>query len=153
MKLNPLDAHDRFSFLKEQSFDIGECCQDLLNKKPYGDIPFYAFVHTRTEDDGVTQRVIWQPRLTKPKASPNTMLFKLYQPDIVKVLWMIPKPELWKSFERGKMTENQTIAESIYKFRTAKEELEKREDDDLTDEQVDKVYEAIAMDAKIKRTR
>lgn len=154
MKINPLDAHDRYSFFTQQEFDIGSCCQDLINKRPFGDIPFYAYVHFRTEDGSTDQRCIWQPRLTKPKAGPNTMLFKLYPgSDIVKIIWMIPKPELWKSFQKGLMTENKVIAESIHKFRTDPQALEAKEDDDLSDEQIDKVYEALAMDAKIKRKK
>lgn len=154
MKLNPLDAHDRYTYLTQQNFDIGECCQDLVNKRPFGDIPFYAYVHFRTEDNSSDVRAIWQPRLTKPKVGSNTMLFKLYPgSDIVKVIWMIPKPELWKSFERGKMTQNQTIAESIHKFRTDPDSLMQKEDDDLSDEQIDKVYAALAMDAQIKRIK
>lgn len=151
MKLNHLDAHDRYENFIQQSFDISECCQDLLNKRPFGDIPFYAFAHARTEEDGVTKRLVWQPRLTKPQAQENSMLFKLYQPDIVKVIWMIPAKELWANFERGKMTQNQLIWESIVKFRSDKKKLEAKEDDDLTDEQAAKVYEAISMHAKIKR--
>ena len=151
MKINHLDAHDRFESFIQQRFDISECCQDMLNKKPFGDIPFYAFAHARTDDDGLTKRLVWQPRLTKPKAQENSMLFKLYPPDMVKVIWMIPASELWATFERGKMTQNQLIWESIQKFKTDKKKLEANEDDDLTDEQIAKVYEAISLDAKIKR--
>jgi hypothetical protein len=68
MKLDRLDVHDRYEHFTKQDFDIGECCQDLINKRPFGDYPFYIFAHTRTDDDGVTKRLIWQPRLTKPKA-------------------------------------------------------------------------------------
>ena len=69
MKLNRLETHDRYQHLTKQSFDIAECCQDLINQRPFGDHPFYIFAHPRTEEDGVTKRLIWQPRLTKPKVS------------------------------------------------------------------------------------
>jgi len=151
MKLNPLDAHDRFESFVQQRFDISECCQDMLNKRPFGDVPFYAFAHTRTDEDGVTKRLIWQPRLTKPKAQENSMLFKLYQPDLVKVIWMLPAQELWANFERGKMTQNQLIYESIQNFKTDRKALEAKEDDDLSDEQIDKIYQALALDAKIRQ--
>ena len=63
MKINPLDAHDRLKHFNNQDFDIGQCCQDLINKRPFGNHPFYIFAHPRTADDGVTKILIWQPRL------------------------------------------------------------------------------------------
>ena len=149
MKINRLDAHDRLDYFTKQSFDIGECCQDLINKRPFGDHPFYIFAHARTDDDGVTKRLIWQPRLTKPKAQTNSMLFKAYPgTDTIKVIWMIPARELWASFEKGKLTENKTVYDSINHFRDAKHKLEAKEDDDLTDEQIDLIYKEISWKAK-----
>ncbi len=57
MKINRLDAHDRYEHLTKQSFDIGECCQDLIDKRPFGDHDFYIFAHARTDDDGFTKRL------------------------------------------------------------------------------------------------
>lgn len=153
MKINPLDAHDRFEHLKKQSFDIGECCQDLINKKPFGDHPFYIFAHARTDEDGVTKRLIWQPRLTKPKAQTNSMLFKAYPgTDLIKVIWMIPARELWGQYDKGKMTENKTVSESIHDFQFNRDKLEERENDDMTDEQVDAIYREISLNAnKVKQ--
>lgn len=114
MKVDILDAHDRYQHFTKQSFDISECCEDLIKKKPFGDHPFYIFAHARTEEDGVTKRLIWQPRLTKPKAQTNSMLFKAYPgTDMIKVIWMIPARELWGQFEYGKMTQNQTVIEQF----------------------------------------
>lgn len=151
MRIDRKDAHDRFEHFTRQGFNISECCQNMLDQRPFGDIPFYCYVHSRTDEDGVTTRLIWQPRLTKPKASPNTMLFKLYPPDIVKVLWMLPKRELWEQFEKGKMMQNKTVIDSIQAYRSDRKALEAREPDDLSDEQINKVYEAVRMDAQIKR--
>lgn len=149
VKVDPLDAHDRYQYLLKQSFNIGECCQDLINQRPFGDHPFYIFAHARTLDDGVTKTIIWQPRLTKPKAQTNSMLFKAYpKTDIVKVIWMIPARELWEQFEHGKMTQSQIVAESIYHFRNARKKLEAKEDDDLDDETIDKIYTEICLSAK-----
>lgn len=149
MKINRLDAHDRYQHLTKQSFDIGECCQDLINKRPYGDHPFYIFAHARTDDDGVTKRLIWQPRLTKPKAQTNSMLFKAYPgTDLVKVIWMIPAREMWGQYNKGLLTQNQTVVDSIYAFQFNRNKLEEREDDDMTDEQVDAVYKEISSNAK-----
>ena len=90
LKVDPFETHDRYEHFKKQNFDIGECCQDLINKRPFGDYPFYIFAHTRTDDDGVTKRMIWQPRLTKPQAQTNSMLFKAYpSTDNVKIIWSL----------------------------------------------------------------
>ncbi len=166
MKINRLDAHDRFQHFTKQSFDISECCQDLINQRPFGNHPFYIFAHTRTigmdeklklflsgkyksMEDVPEKTLIWQPRLTKPEAQSNSMLFKAYPgTDVIKVIWMIPAPELWSSYAKGKITENKTISESIEMFKTDKKKLEEKEDDDMTEEQIDKIYKEISRNAK-----
>jgi hypothetical protein len=145
MKVDVLDAHDRYKHFTKQNFDISECCQDLINKRPFGDCPFYIFAHARTDDDGVTKRLLWQPRLTKPKAQSNSMLFKAYPgSDIIKVIWMIPAPELWTQYQKGLVTANETICESIHNFINNKSKLEAKEDDDLEDFEIDAIYEEIS---------
>jgi hypothetical protein len=145
MKINILDAHDRYRHFTKQSFDISECCQDLINQKPFGNHPFYIFAHARTDDDGVTKRLIWQPRLTKPKAQSNSTLFKSYpSTDVIKVIWMIPARELWGQFDKGLLTENKIVSESIYNFQHHREKLEAKEPDDLSDEQIDAIYTEIS---------
>lgn len=152
MKINPLDAHDRYEYVTKQSFDIAECCQDLINKRPFGDHPFYIFAHTRTEDDGANKRLIWQPRLTKPRAQTNSMLFKAYPgTDIIKVIWMIPSRELWEQYSKGKMTQNKTVSDSIHDFQFNRNKLEEREDDDMTDTQIDAIYREISLNAAKQR--
>lgn len=149
MKVNILDAHDRFQHFKKQSFNIAECCQNLINKRPFGDHPFYIFAHSRTDEDGSTKRLIWQPRLTKPKADTNSMLFKVYPgSDVIKVIWMIPAPEMWKQFQKGNLTENKTICESIDMFINHRYKLEVKEDDDLSDDQINAIYRQISFDSK-----
>lgn len=152
MKIDRLDAHDRFEHFTKQSFDIGECCQDLINKRPFGDYPFYIFAHARTDEDGVTKRLIWQPRLTKPRAQTNSMLFKAYPgTDVIKVIWMIPAPELWSQYAKGLMTQNKTVSESINDFQHNRNKLEEKEDDDLSDEKIDSIYKEISANARRKQ--
>jgi hypothetical protein len=149
MKINPLDAHDRFTFFTKQDFDIGACCQSLVDQRPFGDYPFYIFAHCRTDDDGVTKRMIWQPRLTKPKAQTNSMLFKAYPgTDTIKVIWMIPARELWDTFKKGRLTENKLIYESIIAFEQQRAKLEAREEDDLSDLVIDKIYRDLGKNAR-----
>ncbi len=152
MKINILDAHDRLDHLVNQDFSISECCQDLINKRPFGNYPFYIFAHTRTDEDGFTKRLIWQPRLTKPKAQSNSMLFKACPgTDMIKVIWMIPASELWEQYEKGLLTENKTVSESIHNFRYNRDKLEAREDDDLTDKQIDAIYTEISCNASYEK--
>ena len=149
MKINPLDAHDRYEHFTKQSFDIAECCQDLINKRPFGNHPFYIFAHARTDDDGVTKRLLWQPRLTKPKAQTNSMLFKAYPgTDVIKVIWMIPARELWDQYQKGKLTQNKTVSESIHDFEFNRQKLEQREEDDLSDDKIDAIYSEMSRNAK-----
>lgn len=154
MKVDRLEAHDRYQHFTKQSFDIGECCADVIKNRPqeFGNRPFYIFAHTRTDDDGVTQRLIWQPRLTKPQAQTNSMLFKAYPPgDTLKVIWILPKPELWSQYIQGLICENKAVSESINAFKINKADLEAPEHDDCTEEQAKAIYTEIARNAAAKK--
>lgn len=165
MKINRGDAHDRFDFFRKQEFSIGDCCQNLINKRPFGDHPFYIFAHARTIGldekiklyssgqyetlDKVPEKtIIWQPRLTKPKAQTNSMLFKAYSgTDVIKIIWIIPPPEMWDQYKKGNMTESETVCISIHDFEHNREQLEAREEDDLSDEAIDRIYREISAEA------
>ncbi len=149
MKLDRLETHDRYQHFTKQQFDIGECCQNLINQRPFGEHAFYIFAHSRTDDDGTSKRLIWQPRLTKPKAQTNSMLFKAFPgTDVINVLWIIPSRELWDQFAMGQMLENQTVIDSIFKFQYDRETLEKKDLDDLPDHVIDQIYTEISQQAK-----
>ncbi len=152
MKLNRLETHDRYQQFTKQSFNIAECCQDLINQRPFGNYPFYIFAHTRTDEDGVTKRLIWQPRLTKPKSQTNSMLFKAYPgTDKVKIIWMLPTRELWDQYKKGNVTESETVLYSIDMFENHRNLLDAKEDDDLTDERIDQIYRDLSIEAKQKK--
>jgi hypothetical protein len=183
MLINRLDAHDRLEHLSDQSVDISKSCQDLINKKPFGNYPFYIFAHKREIEaderismynqdltasltdmshkrrwmslkDVPTARLIWQPRLTKPKAQTNSMLFKGYPgTDNIKVIWIIPPRELWAQYTKDKLTENKVVCESVHDFEHNRAKLEAPDDDDLNDEQIDAVYRELQRDAKRQRNR
>jgi hypothetical protein len=154
LKVNRLDAHDRLLSFKKKAFDIGECCQNMIDQRPFGDRPFYIFAHARTDDDGVNKRLIWQPRLTKPKAQTNSMLFKAYPgTDHIKVIWMIPERSMWNEFKQGKMFEDQIVADSIFKFENDRASLEHREADDLSDKEIDAIYRQIGASARQAASR
>jgi hypothetical protein len=167
MKLNIHETHDRYKHFVKQDFSISECVQDLINKRPFGNYPFYIFAHARTEEDGVTKRMIWQPRLTKPKSQTNSMLFKGYPgSDNVAVFWIIPSEELitidlfddkgnfigrrYKTIDelrQNKMFENKITLESSIDYIYNRKKLDKAEDDDLSDVQIDGIYKELAIQA------
>lgn len=166
MKLNRLETHDRLEHFLKQSFEISDCCQDIVNKRPFGNHPFYIYAHARTipEDErfklyvsGAYQTydqvplksIVWQPRLTKPKADTNSMLFKAYPgTDNIKIIWMIPEEGQWYLFKKGMMTEDNTIYDSIQAYKYDRSLLEAPENDDLPDWQIDNIYREVAMNAK-----
>ena len=149
-------------------------CQDIIDRRPFGDIPFYIFAHSRTigldekcdlynkdlnnflsissytrlyqtMDQVPEKRLIWQPRLTKPKSQSNSMLFKAYPgTDVIKVIWMIPAEELWKQYIKGNLTENSLIIESIHDFKNNRQKLDKEEEDDLSDDIIYSIYADIS---------
>jgi len=127
-KIDKLETHDRFQHFTKQSFSIAECCQNLIDKRPFGTHAFYIFAHARTDDDGSTKRLIWQPRLTKPRAQSNSMLFKAYPgTDNIKVIWMIPAEELWGQYDKGKMLQSKLVYESIEAYKYNRAQLEQKE--------------------------
>lgn len=152
MKINRLETHDRYEHFTKQDFDIGACCQNLIDQRPFGEHAFYIFAHPRTNDDGVSKRLIWQPRLTRPTPQTNSMLFKAYPgSDTVKVIWMIPDRALWKQYQKGNVTENDTVRQSIHDFTNNRELLARKEPDDLQDWQIDNIYRDISNSAKMKK--
>lgn len=149
LKINLLDAHDRLKHFKGQSQDIGECCQDIINQAPFGNRSFYIFAHGRTTEDGSGTRVIWQPRLTKPKAETNSMLFKAHPgTDVILVMWVIPKREQWKNYAKGKLCENETIWNDIQDFLYNRKRLESPDLDDPNDAEIDAIYQELSREAK-----
>lgn len=152
MKINRLETHDRFQHFTKQDFDIGKCCQDLIDKRPFGNNPFYIFAHSRTDDDGFTKHLIWQPRLTKPKSQSNSMLFKAYPgTDNIKVIWIIPDKMLWGQYIKGNVTENPLVQESIHNYIHKRQDLDKKEEDDLNDHQIDMIYRQISGSSVYKK--
>ncbi len=156
MKVNIYDAHDRLKHFgrKEHADYISQGCADCIKNRPeeFGNHSFYIFAHCRTADDGSTKRLIWSPRLTKPKAQTNSMLFKAYPPgDTIKVLWMIPAREMWPQYKKGQMLSNQIVWESIHKFENDRGFLEAKEEDDLSDDVINNIFLQISQNARYRK--
>lgn len=153
IKINPLDAHDRLQHFTKQEFSISECCQDLINQRPFGNYPFYIWAHARTDENTHIKRIIWQPRLTRPKPQTNSMLFKAYPgTDTIKVIWIIPAREMWEQYEKGKLTQNELIYNSIQDFQYNRASLEINEPDDFSDEKINEIYKELACEARWKKS-
>ena len=158
MKIQRLETHDRLEhFIKDQSISIAQGASDCLKinplslalqeKSPY----IYLFAHPRTADDGVTKRMIWQPRLTRPPAQTNSYLFRAQsKTDILEVCWLIPPPEMWKQYQKGNVTESEIVLWSINQYKTNKAELERPLPDDLPDEAVKKMYMGVSAEMESK---
>ena len=164
MKISRIDAHDRLLEFGKQADYISKGCQECIDNRPdeFEMNPFYIFAHKRElgQDEKwslfvnggyldlksvPTHRMIWIPRLRKPEAQENSMLFKYYPiQDIVKVIWMIPDKELWDTYSKGKLTENKIVSESIHAFKKDKRKLELDEEDDLSEKEAHKIYRQIA---------
>lgn len=142
MKINRLETHDRLlHFKKDQSQNIFQGCEDCLKKNPdsiffQSRSPYvYIFAHPRTDDDGVTKRMIWQPRLWKPKAQTNSYLFRSKShSDTVQVCWLLPPQEMWNQYILDNVTGSEEVLWSIDQYVNHRKRLEADHPDDLSDE-------------------
>jgi hypothetical protein len=148
MTLDRLEAHDRLEHLiNDQWKTIAQGAEDCLFKNPdslalqekchY----IYIFAHPRTDDDGFTKRMFWQPRITKPKAQTNSYLFRAQsKSDVLMVCWLIPPREHWAQYKQGNVCESNTILWSINQFQNNREELEKPDPHDLPDHRAREIW-------------
>jgi len=151
-KLDRLETHDRLiEFKKEQALNIFQGANDCLTKNdtsvrlqqycPY----IYLFAHLRTADDGYTKRMLWQPRLTKPKAQTNSYLFRAISgTDQIEVCWLLPPREMWLQYQAGNVTESDIVLWSIHQFKNNRVALESPFQDDLSEEQSKNIYIKVA---------
>lgn len=139
MKLNRLETHDRLEHLiEDQSQNIFWGAEDCLKRNsdslyyqersPY----VYIYAHPRTADDGVTKRMIWQPRLAKPAPQTNSYLFRATsKTDTLEVCWLLPPREMWGQYKKGNVSENELVIWSIDQFTHNREELARSHPQDL----------------------
>lgn len=142
MKVDRLETHDRLDyFVNDQWRTISQGAEDCLKrnrdslalqeKSPY----IYIFAHPRTHEDGIRKRILWQPRLTKPKAQTNSYLFRaVSNSDILTICWLIPPRETWNQYKKGNICESNIVLWSINQFVHNRKELESPDERDLPDE-------------------
>lgn len=154
MKLDLYETHDRLLFLKKsQSDTISQGCQDCLKKNPLSlalqtRAPYvYIFAHPRTAEDGVSKRMLWQPRLSRPKPQTNSYLFRAQShTDLLEICWLLPPRELWPQYKKGKVTENEYVLWSIDQFENNREELAKAYPDDIAEDKIKLILREIALE-------
>lgn len=153
MQIDRLETHDRLlHFHQDQAGTIAQGAEDCLKKNPLSlslqdHSPYiYIFAHPRTGDDGLSKRMLWQPRLTKPRAQTNSYLFRAKShSDLLEIIWLLPPRELWKQYEGGKVTESEDIMTSIDNFLYHREELERPDPEDFPDQKVRQIYLMISV--------
>jgi|SRR6187402_2015015 len=156
MKLNLLETHDRLEHLvKDQSDNVFQGAETCLKSNPTSlaiqeRCPYvYIFAHTRTTDDGLKKRLLWQPRISKPKAQTNSYLFRAKSnSDLIEVVWILPERHLWPLYEKDKVTENDLVCYSVDLFEHNRNELEKPHPDDLSEERGKVIFQKILNEHK-----
>jgi len=143
MKINRLETHDRLlHFKKDQALNIFQGAEDCLKKNPLSlslqeKSPYiYIFAHPRTDDDGTSKKMFWQPRLSKPEPQTNSYLFRaMSKMDIIEIVWMIPPQEMWSQYKKGNVTEHKEVVWSINQFIHNRHQMSQPEPDDWPEEQ------------------
>ncbi len=166
MKVNRLEAHDRLLFYQKQQQDMSDAIMECIKNVPEGiRSPFYVYGHSRSVayDEKVSiltlghefapdSRLIWMPVITKPKSTPNTYLFLANrQNDIVQIIWMLPKRELWEQYAPGQMFHNENIWTSIQNFLHHRGDLDAPDKDGPTEKQQEEWFKIIGYEAQKKK--
>ncbi|HEY3526727.1 MAG TPA: hypothetical protein VGK47_11055 [Nitrososphaeraceae archaeon] len=159
MKIDKNDAHDRLEhLLEDQSETISRGCDECLKKNPHtisilSRMPYvYIFAFAKTADNGVDKRLLWQPRILKPEAQTNSMLFRAKKnSDIIEICWNIPQKELWSQYQKGNLMQNETVCWSIHQYLNNRKELEAPHPEDLPEERLKAIYDDIIMEQRQKK--
>jgi hypothetical protein len=154
MKVNALEAHDRLLHIKNSLADtLAQGCEDCLKKNPLSlaiqsKCPYvYIFAHPRKKDDGSGERMLWQPRLSRPKPQTNSYLFRAQSnSDLIEICWMIPPREQWEQYKQDKICHNEIVEWSIYEFQHRREDLDREHPDDLPDVRAKAIMKQIIED-------
>lgn len=170
MKIDLHETHDRLKDVKNQWEVISKGCMDCIRNVPDAvTFPFYVFAHPRTieldekldlvrsgfikkREDMPSVRMIWSPRITKPKAESNSYLFLARKnSDQIRVIWMLPRKEDWNNYAPGQLMHHEDSWISIQNFIHCKEKLEAPEKDGPTEANVREWIKIIAFEATKKQ--
>ena len=138
---------DNVLFFK-RDFEKGYCemIQKIINSKPFGNHKFYIFQFVkRVDDSSGVKSMKHQARLTKPEPVPGSTLLRCdpNKNDQVDIIWTLPNQENFGLYRYGKAFSDQFVHECVKKFMENPRELMKREEGDLSDEEIREVYKSI----------
>jgi hypothetical protein len=161
MKLNRLDTHDRLlHFKKDQDLNIFQGAEECLKKNPDAlkyqahSSYIYIFAHPRTAEDGINKRLLWQPRLIRPKPESNSYLFRAQShTDLLEVCWLIPDERLWPQFEANKLTAEPTITWSIEMYCLNRDEIAKPHPEDLSIAKAGQILKTVLLESIAEKNR
>lgn len=142
MKVDRLETHDRYvQLMKEQSDILSAGALECLKYNPLSlayqkHSPYiYIFGHPRTHDNGYHKRYLWQARLSKPKAQTNSYLFRVKSfTEEFEICWLLPPREMWDQYRNGNITESKSVNRYIHLFEHNRQELEKPNPEDCSEE-------------------
>jgi len=151
MKLSLFETHDRYKHLKQDQWEIvsrgaEQCLKENPDSIAYQQKSHYVylFAHPRTADDGVTKRLLWQPRLSRPKPQTNSYCFRAQSnTDIIEVCWLLPPREMWSQYAPGKVTEDNLTMWSINQFVNHRKDLDRPHPDDLSEERAKQILKEV----------
>lgn len=159
MKIERLETHDRLLHLQQdQSETLSQGALDCVQRNPLSlalqaRAPYiYVFAHPRTHDDGVNKRMLWQPRLGKPKPQTNSYLWRVksHTTDF-ELCWMIPPRELWEQYKEGNITQSELVTWSIDQFVNNREKLAEPFPEDFSQAQIRQILKDIAQEMDEER--
>jgi hypothetical protein len=156
VNLNRFEVHDRLLDFNKQAQHIYIGCMQCIQNVPEDiKFPFYVHAHSRQIDMAeklsiiedptipfelkkVDERLIWMPRITKPKAEPNSYLFLVTKrPEQIRVIWLLPKPELWKQMAPGMISHHPDVWTSIQNYLKYRKKLEENDIDGPSEKDVE----------------
>lgn len=120
-----------------------KCIQDLISSRPFGNHKFYILSFIKRVNDllGV-KKMYHQPRLTKPYPVPGTTLLRVdpSDPSTMTIFWTLPTEEAFDLYKQGKIFSDETVHNSIHMFLRDPKSMCEPESDDLTDDEIRKIY-------------
>ncbi len=162
MKVDRLETHDRLLVYQKQQQDMNDAVLECIKNVPDTiRSPFYVYGHSRTVgyDEKISilvqgseyapdTRLIWMPVITKPKAVPNTYLFLANKnTDVIEIVWMLPKKELWNQYAPKQMCFNENIWVSIQNFIYDKDQLNSPDKNGPTEKQQEEWFKIYGHEA------
>lgn len=158
LKVDRLETHDRYKhFMQDQSEGLAKGAETCLKTNPIAlaiqqKSPYvYLFAHPRTADDGVTKRMLWQARISRPTPQTNSYLFRaISNSDLIEICWLLPPREMWDQYESGKITASELTLWSIDQFKHYRRALAAPHPEDLSDEKGRQIYKEVIQSLKPK---